>query len=307
MATLERRPFRFPANPSRVRSHPWAGPAEKPRPGLDPAQEAGLTPLEYASLLERMRFDLLLEITGRLRPQPCPSGGASSASGTDFYGDGSDGDVILYANTTLTRDMFYTHLTLATGVTLYPNGFQIYVRKQLTLSSGAAILASGGAGGAGSGATGGAAGRGRRRLRAGRSCRAQAGGAGGSSGGSGTATGTAGAGHRREPARALRPDDVPAGCGGGAGPGSALPAARSRRPRATPRWARTAPRAGRRRSAAARPAWGRRRRRRRRGDRGLRPHRGERRRDPRQWRSRRQRTDQRRAQIGQRRRAAAAR
>ena len=176
-------------------------------------------PGEYASVVAMMRLDLLNEMVRTRPPAPCPAGGASSASGSDFYGDGSDGDVILYADTTLTRDMFYNNLALAAGVTLYPNGFQLYVRKQLTISAGAAIQAGGGAGGAGSGAAGGAAGT------AGGAtssrpflAQAGAGGAGGTSGGSGTTTGATAAGGVGEP-RLVRagPLTACAACGGGGG------------------------------------------------------------------------------------------
>jgi len=47
--------------------------------------------------------------------------------------DGSDGDVTITSDTTLTRDMFYNNLTIQTGVTLKPNGFRIFVKDTLYL------------------------------------------------------------------------------------------------------------------------------------------------------------------------------
>lgn len=47
------------------------------------------------------------------------------------FGDGSDGDVTLSSNTTLTRDMFYNSLNVA-GYTLYTAGHRIYVRGALS-------------------------------------------------------------------------------------------------------------------------------------------------------------------------------
>jgi len=75
------------------------------------------------------------------------------------FGDGSDGDVVIAVNTTLTRDMSYNNLTVNGGVTLSTAGFVIRVRG--TLLNNGTIDCSGGAGGAGAGAptgTGGVAG-----------------------------------------------------------------------------------------------------------------------------------------------------
>ena len=49
-----------------------------------------------------------------------------------IYGDGSDGDVIISANTNLTRDMYYNDLTVNTGVVLNNAGYRIYVKGTLT-------------------------------------------------------------------------------------------------------------------------------------------------------------------------------
>jgi len=85
-----------------------------------------------------------------------------------IFGDGSDGDVVLTASTTLTNDMFYNDLTINGGVVLNSGGYRIFVKGTLTnngtisnngasavknvAGAGAAgvTLIAGGAGGAGS-------------------------------------------------------------------------------------------------------------------------------------------------------------
>jgi hypothetical protein len=49
-----------------------------------------------------------------------------------FYGDGSDGDVVISANTAITSDMFYDDLTINNGYTLTCHGFRIFVSGTLT-------------------------------------------------------------------------------------------------------------------------------------------------------------------------------
>lgn len=53
--------------------------------------------------------------------------GSSSLFNWINFGDGSDGDVILTASTTLTRDMYYKNLTINTGVVLNTGGYRISV------------------------------------------------------------------------------------------------------------------------------------------------------------------------------------
>lgn len=62
------------------------------------------------------------------------------------FWDGSDGAVTISTNTTLTRDMNYTNLTVNNGYTLNPNWFKIYVSWTLTLNG--TISRDGNAGGA---------------------------------------------------------------------------------------------------------------------------------------------------------------
>jgi len=54
------------------------------------------------------------------------------ASGLALFGDGSDGDVTITTDTTLSHDMFYNNLTINSGITLKPNGYRIFVKGTLT-------------------------------------------------------------------------------------------------------------------------------------------------------------------------------
>jgi hypothetical protein len=87
----------------------------------------------------------------------------SSISNNDIYGDGSDGDVTISTDTSLTSDMFYNNLTIATGKILNTNGFRVFVKNTLTFQGTGKIVSNGGAGGNGvdggpGGGTGGTAG-----------------------------------------------------------------------------------------------------------------------------------------------------
>ena len=83
-------------------------------------------------------------------------GGGGGGGGLAVYGDGSDGDVTISANTTLARTMYYENLTVQAGFTLTPDGFAIYVRNTLTVEAGARISANGNNGTNTPGANGGA-------------------------------------------------------------------------------------------------------------------------------------------------------
>jgi len=105
-----------------------------------------------------------------------------------LFGDGSDGDVTISSNTTLTRDMCYDDLTAESPAVLTTNGFRIYAQTSVEIESGATVRHNGADGQAGGGA-GAAAGS----LQGGgdgggaspESVDASLGGDGGSSGGSG--------------------------------------------------------------------------------------------------------------------------
>ena len=50
------------------------------------------------------------------------------------YGTGSDGTVVIAANTSLTRDMYYSSLTVNSGSHLNTNGFKVFVKNTLTVN-----------------------------------------------------------------------------------------------------------------------------------------------------------------------------
>jgi len=75
-----------------------------------------------------------------------------------LFGDGSDGDVVISSNTSLTRDMFYDDLTINNGITLSDKGFRVYVKGTLTCVGTGKIAANGNAGGDATSTTAGAAG-----------------------------------------------------------------------------------------------------------------------------------------------------
>ena len=60
-----------------------------------------------------------------------------------YFGDGSDGDVTISSNTSLTRDMYYNNLTVNTTFTLDPAWYAIYVLWTLTLTGTAKIARNG--------------------------------------------------------------------------------------------------------------------------------------------------------------------
>jgi len=58
--------------------------------------------------------------------------GLETGSSRGYFGDGSDGDVIISVNTSLDRDMYYNNLTINDGIVLNPNGYRIFVSGTLT-------------------------------------------------------------------------------------------------------------------------------------------------------------------------------
>src|SRR3990167_7963392 len=77
-------------------------------------------------------------------------GGTLSYVTLAAFGDGSDGDVTISGNTTLTRNMYYNNLTVDSTFTLDPGNCCIFVKGTCTING--AIAATGNAA---SGATGG--------------------------------------------------------------------------------------------------------------------------------------------------------
>ncbi len=49
-----------------------------------------------------------------------------------LYGNGVDGTVVISTNTFLSRDMYYDSLTVNSSVTLFTNGFKVFVKNTLT-------------------------------------------------------------------------------------------------------------------------------------------------------------------------------
>ncbi len=72
----------------------------------------------------------------------------SNYNDNTFFGDGSDGDVTIGSNTSLSRDMYYDNLVVSTTFTLTTNGYRIFARS-ITLNGTGKIDFSGSAGGAG--------------------------------------------------------------------------------------------------------------------------------------------------------------
>lgn len=68
---------------------------------------------------------------------------------SNFFGDGSDGDVTISGNTTLTRDMFYNNLTINTGVTLTTANYRIFVKDTLTNNNATTGIVNNGGNGSG--------------------------------------------------------------------------------------------------------------------------------------------------------------
>lgn len=108
--------------------------------------------------------------------------------GAGYYGNGSDGAVTISSPTTLTRDMYYTNLTV--NDTLTTNGWRIFVNGTLS-GNGTIKYPDGNAGTAGSSGTGGTGGAGGTAFTSGM-FRNVAGAAGGNGGTSGTGTGSNG-------------------------------------------------------------------------------------------------------------------
>jgi hypothetical protein len=72
-----------------------------------------------------------------------------------LFGDGSDGNVTVNGAVSLSRDMFYSNLTLTTGAAISTNGYRIFVNGTLDLTAApaSAIKNNGGSGGAGTNST----------------------------------------------------------------------------------------------------------------------------------------------------------
>lgn len=77
------------------------------------------------------------------------SGQVNGLNSFGSFGDGSDGDIIISASTTLYRDYYYNNLTINSGVVVNPNGYRIFVKNTLTFVGTGKIALNGGNGGNG--------------------------------------------------------------------------------------------------------------------------------------------------------------
>lgn len=120
-----------------------------------------LTGLLYDSILSKGTAGQVLTSTGTSTLWAAPT---ASTPNTNWFGDGSDGDVVIAATTTLTRDMYYNNLTINTGVAVQTAGYAVYVKGTLTqvgtgyFNNKGSNGGNGGNGGNGSGSTPGTAG-----------------------------------------------------------------------------------------------------------------------------------------------------
>lgn len=71
-------------------------------------------------------------------------------SADEVYGSGIDGDITISSNTSLSSDMFYNNLTIASSVTLNTNGYRVFVKNLLQLGTNSVIGLPGGFSGTGS-------------------------------------------------------------------------------------------------------------------------------------------------------------
>jgi len=79
-------------------------------------------------------------------------------SADEIYGTGVDGNVQITSNTHLTSDMFYYNLTIDPAITLFTDGYRIFVKNLLTLGENSIIGTPGGFSGSGTILGGGASG-----------------------------------------------------------------------------------------------------------------------------------------------------
>ncbi|RYX79966.1 hypothetical protein EON83_30540, partial [bacterium] len=85
------------------------------------------------------------------------AGGGTLDAYAGHWGDGSDGDVTILTNTTLTRNTYYNNLTVSNGATLVPNGYKVFVKGTLTVDAGGTIQRNGNSGQSASGTAAGVA------------------------------------------------------------------------------------------------------------------------------------------------------
>jgi len=92
-----------------------------------------------------------LDVEGDVAAGTFTGNGSGITNIITLFGDGSDGNVTISTNTTITADMYYNNLTIDAGVTLDSNNFRIFIKGTLTLNG--TISNDGGDGGDGQNAT----------------------------------------------------------------------------------------------------------------------------------------------------------
>jgi hypothetical protein len=110
--------------------------------------------------------------------------GFSASYGDGLFGDGYDGNATIVGVTTLTRETYYSNLTIAATGTVKPAGFRLFVKGTLTIEAGGSLNDDGLSS---TGTAGGAALAARNTLNA----QSGAGGAGNGGGGNGNPGGAA--------------------------------------------------------------------------------------------------------------------
>lgn len=146
----------------------------------------------------------------------------ADAQYVNVFGDGSDGDVTIGSDTTLSRDMFYNNLTMPSTYTINTAGYKIFVKGTLTRSGTGKIFNNGGNGGNGgnaalyAGGSAGAAGT----AAPGVTVPSGLAGVAGSSGVSGTSNGVAGTAGTSIASALISSSGVAGGSGGNANIGT---------------------------------------------------------------------------------------
>ncbi len=186
------------------------------------AAAAGALPASVWAALRDQLLDDLVRLWGEPSKHCGEVVGIGGTFEEDFYGDGSDGDVVTNANWEITRDTYYNNLTVSNGFWFRTHGFRLFVKGKLTIESTGLLHCNGGDGGLAivpdSGLPG-AAGPDYPSYGYARGGTA-ASGYGGTGGNSvaGTVTGTAAAGGTGEArVKSFGPTVLRGGCGGGGG------------------------------------------------------------------------------------------
>lgn len=91
---------------------------------------------EYGVAIGETTKYMSYDPTNGLRIEGAASVNGSSLGFQNIYGDGSDGTATISSNTSITKDMFYTSLTITSGAHLDTAGFRVHVNGTLTVTSG---------------------------------------------------------------------------------------------------------------------------------------------------------------------------